>query len=97
MNRGIARLLVAALALGSATLFAADELTDGEVRKVDKDAGRITLRHGEIKNIQMPPMTMAFRVQDPSLLAQVKPGDKVRFRVEPQGGTLLITKLVPAK
>ena len=74
----------------------ADAMSDGEVRKVDKDAGKITLKHGEIKNIQMPPMTMVFRVTDPALLGQVKPGDKVRFRVEQQGGMLVVTKLVPA-
>ena len=71
----------------------ADAMSDGEVRKVDKDAGKITLKHGEIKNIQMPPMTMVFRVKDPAMLGQVKQGDKVRFRVEQQGGALTITKI----
>ena len=59
----------------------ADAMSDGEVRKVDKDAGKITLKHGEIKNIQMPPMTMVFRVKDQAMLGQVKQGDKVRWHI----------------
>lgn len=64
-----------------------DGLTSGEVRRIDKERGKITLRHGEIKALDMPPMTMVFEVRDPKLLDAVKAGDKVRFRVikEPNG------------
>ncbi|MEY3461815.1 MAG: hypothetical protein RLZZ03_1468 [Pseudomonadota bacterium] len=51
----------------------------GEVRKVDKAAGKISLKHGEIKNLDMPPMSMVFEVKDPALLNKVKVGDKVVF------------------
>ncbi len=58
---------------------AALAMTDGEVRKVDKDTGTITLKHGEIKNLRMSPMTMVFKVKDKAMLDKVKAGDKVKF------------------
>lgn len=69
---------------------------DGEVRKVDAAAGKITLRHGDITNLDMPAMTMVFRVKDPALLEKVKPGDKVRFTADQPGGTLTVMSLEPA-
>jgi hypothetical protein len=73
-------------------------LAEAEVRKVDAAAGRITLKHGEIRNLDMPPMTMVFRVQDPALLAGVKAGDSVRFAaVQGAGGQLVVTRLEPRK
>lgn len=72
-------------------------MADGEVRKVDKDAGKITLKHGPIKNLDMPPMTMVFRVKDPAFLDAVKPGDKVRFAVEEKSGAYVVTAIEPAK
>lgn len=68
-------------------------MTDGEVRKVDRDAKKITLRHGEIKNLEMPGMTMLFQVKDPALLDKVAPGDKVRFRAEKAGGAIVVTEI----
>lgn len=77
---------------------AAADLSEGEVRKVDKAGRKITIRHGEIKNLDMPPMTMVFGVSDPALLAEVKAGDKVQFRaVDSGGGALLITQLQVSK
>ena len=75
----------------------AAELAEGEVRKVDKSAGKITLKHGEIKSLDMPPMTMVFGVSSPALLEQVKVGDKVRFRASHQGGAYTVTELQVAK
>lgn len=72
-------------------------LADGEVRKVDKDAGKLTLRHGAIPSMDMPPMTMVYRVRDPAMLDQVKAGDKVKFTMEKLGGTLTVTKIEPAR
>jgi Cu/Ag efflux protein CusF len=68
-------------------------LADGEVRRVDKDAGKITLKHGEIKHLDMPPMTMVFRVSDPAMLDRVKAGDRVRFATEKVGGQYTIMKI----
>ena len=74
-------------------LVQVDGMTDGEVRKVDKDAKKITIKHGEIKNLGMPPMTMVFQVKDPALLDQVKAGDKVRFEATDSGGAMVIVRL----
>jgi len=71
----------------------ADTMTDAEVRKVDKDAQKLTLRHGAIANLDMPAMTMVFRVSDPALLDNVKVGDKVRFHAEKVGGQLTVTRI----
>ena len=72
-------------------------MSEGEVRKLDKSAMKITLRHGEIANIGMPPMTMVFQAKDAALLNKVREGDKVRFRVEQQGGAYILTAIEPAK
>ncbi len=69
------------------------ELVDGEVKKIDKDAGKMTLRHGELKNLNMPPMSMVFRVKDPAMLDQVKTGDKVKFAADRVNGAVTIVEL----
>jgi Cu/Ag efflux protein CusF len=76
---------------------AASYRTDGEIRKVDKDAGKLTIKHGAIKNLDMPAMTMVFQAKDKSLLANVKAGDKIRFRAETENGTLLVTDIQTVK
>jgi len=73
------------------------DMIAGEVRKVDKDARKLTLRHGEIKQLDMPAMTMVFQVKDPAMLEKVKAGDKVKFKAEGTGGALTITEIEPAK
>jgi len=70
-----------------------ENLTEGEIRKVDKDAKKITIKHGEIKNLDMPPMTMVFQVKDPSALDRLKAGDKVKFQAEKIGGTYTVTSI----
>ena len=72
-------------------------MTEGEIRKVDKDAKKITIKHGEIKNLDMPGMTMLFQVKDPAMLDAVKPGDKVKFRVERAAGALVVTEIEVVK
>jgi Cu/Ag efflux protein CusF len=79
--------------LAVAPLAHAAELADGEVRKIDRDAKKITLKHGEIKSIDMPPMTMVFQVRNPALLDAVKPGDKVKFAVEMDGTAMVVTEI----
>jgi Cu(I)/Ag(I) efflux system protein CusF len=71
----------------------ADGMTDAEVRKVDLDAAKITLKHGEIKNLEMPPMTMVFNVRDKAMLGQVKAGDKVKFKAVNEAGKFTVTEL----
>jgi Cu/Ag efflux protein CusF len=90
--------LLAALALTITTAAMATlPQTDGEVRKIDLGAKKITLRHGEIRNLDMPPMTMVFQVKDPAMLHAVKVGDKVRFTVESANGAMTILSLEPAR
>lgn len=71
----------------------ASAMTDGEIRKVDKDAKKITIKHGPLQSLDMPAMTMVFQVRDPAMLEQVKAGDKVKFQAEKVGGAFTITRL----
>lgn len=89
--------IVTALLLALAGTAFAQDLTAAEVRKVDKAAAKVTLKHEEIKSLDMPPMTMVFQVKDPALLDKVKPGDKVRFAAEKQGGSYVVTTMEPAR
>lgn len=68
-------------------------MSEGEVRKVDSAVGKLTLRHGPLENLDMPGMTMVFRVKDPTWLGQVKVGDRVRFVAERVDGNLTVTTL----
>jgi Cu/Ag efflux protein CusF len=72
-------------------------LADGEVRRVDKAANKISIRHGEIKDLNMAPMTMVYQVKDPALLSQVKAGDKIKFRAEKSGNNYTVTEIEPRK
>ena len=68
---------------------------EGEVRKVDKEAGKVTLKHGEIKNLDMPGMTMVFQVKDPALLEKVKAGDQVSFTADKVNGAYTVLTIEP--
>lgn len=92
----IAATLFASLAVAG-SLWAQAPHADGEVTKVDTATSRLTLRHGEIRNLDMPPMTMVFRVADPKLLDGVAVGDRVRFTAEKIGGHYTVTTLVKAR
>ncbi len=72
-------------------------MVEGEVRKVDKDAKKITIKHGPLTKLDMPAMTMVFQVRDPAMLDQVKAGDKIKFDAEKVGGAFTVTKIEPAK
>jgi Cu(I)/Ag(I) efflux system protein CusF len=81
----------------SAGALAAPVMAEGEIRKVDKDAAKLTIRHGELKDLGMAPMTMAFRVRDKAMLDQVAPGDKVRFSAARVDGALTVTAIESVK
>ncbi len=68
-------------------------MSTGEVVKIDMETGKITLRHGPLANLNMGGMTMAFKVAQPAMLEQVKPGDKVQFVADKVGGALTIVTL----
>ncbi len=92
---------MAAAALLAATLAAtavAAETISGEVKKIDESAGKITLKHGPAKSLGMDEgMTMVYRVSDPTMLKQVKVGDKVKFEAEDSSTGLTVTKLQKSK
>jgi len=81
----------------AAAVAGAVAMAEGEVRKVDKDAKKITLKHGPISNLDMPAMTMVFQVADPAMLDHLKAGDKVRFSADKIGSGYAITKIEPGK
>ena len=64
------------------TVNKATDMTNGEVRKIDKEAGKVTLRHDKIENLDMPGMTMVFKVKDKSMLDNIQVGDKVKFKAK---------------
>ena len=87
-----------ALVLGMAPCLAQniESMTAAEVRRVDTAQNRITLRHEEIKNLEMPAMTMVFRVKDAELLDRFKVGDKVKFAATEEKGVYFATRIEPA-
>lgn len=88
---------IAQQAQPAAAQAAEASFAEAEVRKVDKSAGKVTLKHGEIKSLDMPPMTMVFGVKDAAMLEQVKAGDKIRFRASNEGGSFTVTEIQSAK
>jgi len=72
------------------------DLSEGEITRWDPRTLRLTLKHGEIKNLEMPPMTMVFRVADAGVVGDLKPGDKVRFRAEQVSGAYHVQRIEKA-
>ena len=91
-----AALAAAGMAHASTHVSAKDDFAQGEVRKVDKAGGKVTIKHGALPSVDMPPMTMAFRVKDPAMLDKVKQGDAIRFRVQKIDGNYTVTEIKPA-
>ena len=87
-------LATATLAASSvSTLAQGADMTEGEVRKIDKAQSKITLKHAEIKSLDMPPMTMVFNVKDKAVLDSLQPGDKVKFKAVNEAGKFTVTDL----
>ena len=78
---------------GKMGMAAMPGMTDGEVRKVDKEAGKITIKHGEIKHMEMPGMTMVFSVKEKALLDKVEAGQKIQFIVTQDNGRMIVTEI----
>lgn len=92
----LATLLLCTL-MGSAWAQATAEMSEAEVRRVDKDAKKVTLKHGPIKNLDMPAMTMVFQVRDAALLDRMTVGGKILFSAEKQQGAYMLTDVKPAQ
>lgn len=86
-------LLTLATTLALAQASAPADMTDGEVRKIDEETSKVTLRHGPIKNLDMPAMTMVFKVKDPAMLDKMAVGDKIRFHAEQDKGAMVVTNV----
>src|SRR5258706_14199100 len=84
-GRQMKKICLALLVAASLPAFA-QQPADGVIRSVDRKAGTVTIKHGPIPAIDMPPMTMAFEVKDTAMLKKVKAGDKVKFQAEMRGG-----------
>ena len=112
MNRKLKTLLMIVAAAAPLSLWAAShvgapgampaattaaEMTDAEIRKVDKEAGKLTLKHGAIKNLDMPAMTMVFNVKDKAALDKLQPGDKVRFKAVNEAGKFTVVEIQPVR
>ncbi|MFC7421722.1 copper-binding protein [Iodobacter arcticus] len=92
--------LIALLAMAFAlnVSFAnSDELSDGEIKKIDKTSGKITLKHGELKNLDMPGMTMVFTAKNLDQLEPLQAGDKVKFKAISENGKMLVTEIQAVK
>lgn len=87
------KLLLGAAVVASVGVAQAQALVDGEVRKIDKEQAKLTLKHGEIKSLDMPPMTMVFTVKDKAALDALKVGDKVRFKPTQEGGRYMASEI----
>jgi Cu/Ag efflux protein CusF len=87
----LAALLAAVLVVSPAV--ADGEMVKGDVVKVDKAAGKVTLKHGPIKKLDMDSMTMVFRVADPAMLDKVKAGDRIEFEADRVNGAITVTKI----
>ncbi len=88
--------LATALPLLPAAVRAQPATADGEVTKIDRAQARVTLKHGELKALDMPAMTMAWRVADPRLLDGLAVGDRVRFTAAKVNGSYVVTNLSKA-
>jgi Cu/Ag efflux protein CusF len=92
--------ITSAFALCVASALALAQATgtgEGEIRKVDKEAKKLTIKHGPMPGLDMPAMTMVFQVKDPALLDKVKAGDKVKFEAQKLGGAFTVTRIEAAK
>lgn len=86
--------VIFALQIGIASsVYAAEPAVDGEVTKINESAGKITIKHGPIPNLDMDAMTMVFRVMEPNMLKQVKVGDKIKFDADRVNGAITVTQM----
>ncbi|MDS1140161.1 copper-binding protein [Pusillimonas sp. SM2304] len=95
MNHRVAQALAAALAFTSfysVNAVAQEASASGEVRRVDAEGGKVTIKHGAISDLELPAMTLVYKA-DPALLAGIKPGDKVKFTAKRENGQYVVTAI----
>lgn len=97
-HNGLRAATIALMMTGASPLaLAQGDLVEGQVTKIDASAGKITIKHGPIKKLDMEGMTMVFRVADPAMLKAVKAGDNVKFVPERVNGQFSVTRIEKAK
>ena len=82
---------------GAKSMDSTAPMSTGEVKKMDKSSGKVTIKHGPLDNLGMPAMTMVFRVKDPAMLDQLKEGDKINFVAEKVNGAITVIQAETAK
>lgn len=97
MKKTLSALLIAITSMAAFAQAPMKDAAEAEVRKIDKDAKKVTLKHGPIKNLDMPGMTMVFQVKDAAMLEKVKAGDKVKFTADKVNGAFTVLTIEPAK
>ena len=85
------------LILSTAVLAQTPPMVSGKITKIDAAAGKVTIEHQKIPNLDMPAMTMVFKASDPAMLAKVKPGDRIKFTADSVNGQITVTKIDKAK
>ena len=97
-NRGtlVSIFLGTLVVISTPAISQVNEMTNGIVRKIDKENSKITIKHEEIKNLDMPPMTMVFQVKNKALIDKIQVGETVKFTVVQEGGKIVVTDLKPA-
>ena len=97
-NASVAAAFLAAMIITAPGVSAEEPVwTKGEVKKVDTEQGKITIKHEEIKNLDMPAMTMVFRPVDPALINEIKEGDSAEFYFVDQNGRMMVQSVKSAK
>lgn len=81
----------------AATVNTMTDATDGEIIKIDKSSNKVTIKHGPIKNLDMPGMSMVFKIKEPSMLDKLEPGNKVKFRAEKANGAIYVVDIQVVK
>ena len=97
-NRGtlVSIFLGTLVVISTPAISQVNEMTNGIVRKIDKENSKITIKHEEIKNLDMPPMTMVFQVKNKALIDKIQVGETVKFTVVQESGKIVVTDLKPA-
>lgn len=93
LSAQLSRLFIASAVLIGTMTSAFAQWASGEIRRVDPDNLRLTIKHGEIKSLDMPPMTMVFHVKDRSVLADFKAQDKIEFQAQAEGTRYIVTEI----
>lgn len=89
----VSRVALTGVLVAASVSHAFAQWASGEIRRVDPDNLRLTIKHGEIKSLDMPPMTMVFHVKDRAVLGDFKAQDKIEFQAQAEGTRYIVTEI----